>query len=213
MPVAAWLKLFEKAMEIIDEAERSCGKIRWTAGGGTMLDDMFGHRDSKDIDIFVRDPQYLLFLTPRVNAKAEAIADKYIEASNTIKIFAAEGQINFIVAPCLTDPGATSRRIGQHMAMVETPAEILAKKVFYRASDFTARDIFDFTFFIGQGEAEFLNDKTYRDELEVILHRIKRSDAQLRKYFISIARTGYQADYDHCVGLISQFVSKITSGT
>ncbi|MGD0107518.1 MAG: hypothetical protein ABSC06_26290 [Rhodopila sp.] len=85
--MAVWLKLFEKAMEIIDDTERSCGKIRWTIGGGTMLDDMFGHRDSRDIDIFVPDPQFLLFLTPRVNAKAEAIADKYIEASNAIKIF------------------------------------------------------------------------------------------------------------------------------
>ncbi len=89
-------------MDIIDEAERTCGKIRWTIGGGTMLDDMFGHRDSKDIDIFVSDPHYLLFLTPRLNATAEAIADKYIEASNTIKIIVAAGEIDFIVAPRLT---------------------------------------------------------------------------------------------------------------
>jgi len=47
MPMAVWLRLFEKAMEIIDEAELSCGKIRWTIGGGTMLDDMFGQRESR----------------------------------------------------------------------------------------------------------------------------------------------------------------------
>jgi Nucleotidyl transferase AbiEii toxin, Type IV TA system len=210
--VAVWLKLFEKAMEIIDEAERSCGKIRWTVGGGTMLDDMFGHRDSRDIDIFVPDPQFLLFLTPRVNAKAEAIANKYIEASNAIKIFVAEGEIDFIVAPRLTEPGATSRHIGQYPAMVETPAEILAKKVFYRASDFTARDIFDLAFLIEQGEAQFLNNKPYRDKLDVILRRIKRSGDELRKSFVSIARTGYKVDYDHCVDVIRKFVLKINSG-
>jgi hypothetical protein len=128
------------------------------------------------------------------------------------KFFVAEGEIDFIVAPRLTQPGATSRHIGQHTAMVETPAEFLAKKVFYRASDFTARDIFDWAFLIEHGEAQFLNDKTYRDKLELILRRIKRSDAELRRSFISIARTGYKADYDHCVGVISQFVSKIRSG-
>ena len=74
-----------------------------------MLDEMFGHRDSKDIDIFVSDPQFLLFLTPRVNARAEAIADKYIEASNAIKIFVSQGEIDFIVAPRLTEPGCHMR--------------------------------------------------------------------------------------------------------
>jgi hypothetical protein len=40
MPVAVWLKWFEKAMEIIGEAERSCGKIRWTIAGVTMSNEV-----------------------------------------------------------------------------------------------------------------------------------------------------------------------------
>ena len=89
--------------------------------------------------------------------------------------------------------------IGQRLALVETPAEILAKKIFYRASDFTARDMFDFAFLIEQGEARFPEDKTYRDKLSMITRRMKRSNAELRKSYASIARTGYQMDYDHCV--------------
>ncbi len=96
--------------------------------------------------------------------------------------------------------------------MVETPAEILAKKVFYRASDFTARDIFDLAFLIEQGEAQFLDDKTYRDKLGVILRRIQRSDDELRRSFSNIARTGYNGGYDHCIEVIKQFVSSISSG-
>jgi hypothetical protein len=89
----------------------------------------------------------------------------------------------------------------------------LGKKVLYRASDFTARDIFALAFFIEQGEAQFLNDKTYRDKLEVISRRIKRSSDELRKSFVSIASTGYKVDYNHCVDVvISQFVSEINSG-
>ena len=61
-------------------------------------------------------------------------------------------------------------------------------------------------------ETEFLSDKTYRDKLDVILRRIKRSDAGLRKSFLSIASTGYKADYDHCVDVINRFVSKINLG-
>jgi len=199
-------------MEIIDEAHRSCDKIHWTIGGDTVLGDMFGHRESKGIEIFLPDARFLSLLTPRLNAKAKAIADKYIEASSAIKIFVAGGEMDFIVAPRLTEPGATLRSIGRHGALVETPAEILAKEVCYRASDFAAHDIFDLAFLIEQGEAQFLNDTTHRYKLEVILRRTKRSDAGLRKSFGSIARKGYQADYDHCVGVISQFVSKINGG-
>ena len=63
-----WLILFDLAMDMIDRAETVMGhKIEWTVGGGTMLHHMFSHRYSKDIDIFLNDPQVLLSLSPRTN--------------------------------------------------------------------------------------------------------------------------------------------------
>jgi hypothetical protein len=37
--------------------------------------------------------------------------------------------------------------------LVETPREIIAKKVFHRAADFTARDLFDFALVIEKDQA------------------------------------------------------------
>lgn len=58
------------------------------------------------------------------------------------------------MAPRSTTPHAEPASVGSRAAMVETPAEILAKKVFYRAADFTARDVFDPAFLIERGEAD-----------------------------------------------------------
>jgi hypothetical protein len=37
----------------------------WTFGGGTVLMLRYRHRRSKDIDIFVPDPQHLGYVSPR----------------------------------------------------------------------------------------------------------------------------------------------------
>jgi hypothetical protein len=206
-----WLKLFELAMEMIDWAEaRKRGKIAWTIGGGTMLHQMFAHRHSRDIDIFLGDPQVLLYLTPRTNDAAERIAEtgSYQESSNFIKFVTPHGEIDFIVAPHLLKRYATARTVGTRLALVETPAEIVAKKLLYRAADFTARDIFDLAFLI---ERDALGDliaekATYLPQLRIVVQRIAAHQAPLRRAFERIATDRYAPDFDHCVAVIQHFV-------
>src|SRR6185312_570853 len=118
-----WLILFDLAMSIIDAAQAAMGReISWTIGGGTILGQIFSHRYSKDIDIFLDDPQVLLYLTPRTNDTAEHVADagSYQESSNFIKFITPRGEIDFIVAPHLMRPHSVSRTVGSRRAMVET---------------------------------------------------------------------------------------------
>ncbi|MDB5771167.1 MAG: hypothetical protein JWM42_1541 [Burkholderia sp.] len=57
---AVWEILFSKALTLIDEVHRHGTKDPfWTFGGGTVLMLRYNHRMSKDIDIFVPDPQSL----------------------------------------------------------------------------------------------------------------------------------------------------------
>ncbi|WP_244106535.1 nucleotidyl transferase AbiEii/AbiGii toxin family protein [Burkholderia anthina] len=58
LPEGPWQGLFRHALTLIDEI-RKHGTARpfWTFGGGTVLMLRHGHRVSKDIDIFVPDPQ------------------------------------------------------------------------------------------------------------------------------------------------------------
>lgn len=114
-----WEPLFAKALGLLDAARIASGQdFPWTFGGGTALMTMYQHRFSKDIDIFVADPQILGHLTPRRFP---------------------EGEIDFIGTGWLTQQPFTVANILGREVKVETPAEIIGKKVYHRADTFKAR--------------------------------------------------------------------------
>ena len=140
-----WRTLLATALEVIDSLEhRGYGKLDFRLGGGTVLMLRFGHRLSKDIDIFTHDARALSFITPRLNDVAERTALAYEEQANAIKLILPEGDIDFIVAGPVI-PGAQVEAMTFHDRAIplDATAEILAKKLLYRADSFKARDVFD----------------------------------------------------------------------
>jgi hypothetical protein len=140
-----WETLFSNALTVIGEIARH-GRADpfWTFGGGTVLMLRYGHRFSKDIDIFVPDPQSLGFVTPRLSEVAESITTEYVEAAGYVKLYLPEGEIDFVAAPNLTTPGFEIETILGQQVRVETSVEIIAKKMWHRGDRITGRDIFDF---------------------------------------------------------------------
>jgi hypothetical protein len=61
LPSGPWECLFQRALRLIDDIQCHGGipDQFWTFSGGIVLMFRYGHRISKDIDIFVLDPQYL----------------------------------------------------------------------------------------------------------------------------------------------------------
>ena len=88
----AWETLFQRALEIVDSVAASGTPFDgWSFGGGTVLMRRYRHRVSKDVDIFVPDPQYLGYVSPRVNDTVEELAPKYLEQANFLKLYFEEG--------------------------------------------------------------------------------------------------------------------------
>jgi hypothetical protein len=52
---------------------------------------------SKDIDIFLRDAQYITLFSPRLNDATADIAKNYEEMSNFVKLMLPKGEIDFIL--------------------------------------------------------------------------------------------------------------------
>jgi len=106
-----WETLFQRALVLIDSAANAGAVIRgWSFGGGTVLMRRHRHRLSKDIDIFVSDPQYLGYLTPRLNAEAEKLTTDYAEDASSLKLRFPEGEIGTrLTAGNPTDPAGSSR--------------------------------------------------------------------------------------------------------
>lgn len=116
----------------------------WSFGGGTRLALIYNHRVSYDVDIFVTDAQLIPYLSPRVNdAAAGLIGYGAIEDVGSLKTETEAGDLDIIVAPMLTHPGAVPAEILGEQVLAQTPEEILAKKMQYRGHRFTHRDCFD----------------------------------------------------------------------
>jgi predicted nucleotidyltransferase component of viral defense system len=204
--LVVWESLFRKALQIVDSVSADVlPPNRWSFGGGTVLMRRYCHRFSKDIDIFVPDPQYLGHLSPRLNDTVEAMSTHYNEQANFIKLYFPEGEIDIVAAGALTHPSTRAEIILGREVQVETSAEILAKKIYHRAREFTARDLFDFAL-IAEKEPSSLSSisNILRDRRDTVLARINANDATLRLVFAQLDVLEYQRSYDECVDLVKR---------
>jgi hypothetical protein len=142
LPAGPWEVLFQRAMRLADDIQRHGGLADpfWTFGGGTVLMFRYGHRLSKDIDIFVPDPQYLGYVTPRLSDTAASLTEEYTEMPGSfVKLQFEEGEVDFVAAPNLTDAAWERWEIQGRPVRVETDAEVIAKKMYHRGDRATAR--------------------------------------------------------------------------
>lgn len=142
-----WAELFDAAMSVIDQANQAgIGMTDWTFGGGTAMMLQIGHRDSHDIDLFVSDPQYLPYLNPQTQAYQLRItpSDYETDGAHALKIvFDGIGEIDFICCGTVTADPTRNVAVNGRNVLLETPAEIIAKKIVFRGTRLQPRDIFD----------------------------------------------------------------------
>jgi predicted nucleotidyltransferase component of viral defense system len=199
-----WETLFQRALLLLDGVEASGNRIpRWSFGGGTVLMLKHRHRFSKDIDIFVPDPQALGHLSPRLNQVAESLTNHYEEHTDSLKLYFPEGEIDFVASAPLTEQPFRAERLFGRDVMVETSTEIVAKKVWHRGARFTARDIFDLAM-VAECDAEALRAiaPILRDRREIVLARIDADEMALRETFSALDVLDYRRNFDECVALV-----------
>jgi hypothetical protein len=139
-----WHRLFVHGLALMREMRlRTRPDALWTFGGGTVLMLRYAHRLSKDIDLFVPDPQYLGFVNPRLSDVAADLCTDYVEAMEYIKLLRPEGEIDIVASHNLTEQPWTVETIMGEQVCVETDVEIVAKKMWHRGDRATGRDLFD----------------------------------------------------------------------
>lgn len=163
-----WRTLFAQAESIINKINADYGIIDfWTLGGGTALMLQINHRSSKDIDIFFDDPQYLPFFDPSKNDFDYSIepSEYGFSGDSVFKFdFPGYGSIDFICAPHVLKQNAREYVIDNSTINLDTPLEILIKKLVYRGDLIQPRDIYDIAC------VTEIND--YDDLLEVVSDNI-----------------------------------------
>lgn len=193
-----WKTLLSHALMVVGEiARHGRDDPFWTLGGGTVLMLRYGHRFSKDIDIFVPDPQSLGFVTPRLSDVAASITSEYVEAAGYVKLYLPEGEIDFVAAPNLTSPGFEIETILGHQIRVETSVEIIAKKMGHRGDHITGRDIFDFAL-IAEREPETLMParEFMTRHAEALFQQLDERYTQLKKQFDAVDTLNFHPTFD-----------------
>lgn len=168
------------------------------------------HRMSKDIDIFVPDPQYLGYVSPRLSDVAELVTQDYVEGPGYIKLLRPEGEIDFVASPNLTSAPYEEWNLLGRQVKVETSAEIVAKKLYHRGDKATARDLFDLALVIDREPVALLSAAPYLvRHRDAFVHQIKHRRSVLQMQFDAIDRLDYQVTYDEAMGSAEKFLSSL----
>ncbi|MCI1756206.1 MAG: nucleotidyl transferase AbiEii/AbiGii toxin family protein [Sphingobium sp.] len=142
-----WPILFDLMIDILDHFQQANNfKPSWSFGGGTALMLTIDHRESHDIDIFLDDAQVLPYLNPETQGYALLQRpDSYqTDGTRALKLAYQDiGEIDFICCSSILDDPFERRDVRGCSVALETPAEIIAKKVYFRGSSFQPRDMFD----------------------------------------------------------------------
>lgn len=214
LPDGVWRTLLVHAFALIDDISlHGLSNPFWTFGGGTVLMLRYNHRLSKDIDIFVPDPQYLGYVSPRLSDTAEAVSQDYVEGPGFVKLLRPEGEIDFVASPNLTAQPFDEWELLGRTVKVETAAEIVAKKLWHRGDRATARDLFDLSLVIErepkvlQAAAPFLI--RHRD---TFLSQIRQRRRVLSAQFDAIDALHYRPRYDDAVDRASSFLTNLPEG-
>mgnify|MGYP001383626530 CR=1 FL=1 len=213
LPTGPWQGLLSHALRLVDEvAARGIHDPFWTFGGGTVLMLRYQHRRSKDIDIFVPDPQYLGHVTPRLSDVAEAISQDYVEGAGYVKLIRPEGEIDFVASPNLTTNAFDLWTLQGRSVRVETAAEIVAKKLWYRGDQASARDLFDLSLVVErEPEALAAAAPFLLRHREAFLGQIAQRVTVLRAQFEAIDILHYQPTYDEAAERARLFLRQLPS--
>ncbi|KWC28323.1 hypothetical protein WL48_26140 [Burkholderia ubonensis] len=208
LPDGPWQGLFRHALTLIDEIRiHGTANPFWTFGGGTVLMLRYGHRMSKDIDIFVPNPQYLGYVNPRISDAASDITTDYEEHAEFVKLVLPDGEIDFVVSRNLTTPGFDEWTLMDHPVKVETAAEIVAKEMWHRGDRPTARDLFDLSLVIEREPDSLMAAGEFLiRHRETFLRILDEHRDFLLPRFNDIRTLGYTPSFDYCAGLATEFL-------
>lgn len=195
------------ALPLIDHLERQCPGLHWSFGGGTVLMLRIGHRHSKDIDLFVPDPQVLGFVNPRLSEVAEQVSTDYEENAEFVKLFLPGGEIDIVAGAPLTDSPWEDVKFEGRRVRVETCAEIIAKKLWHRGDRAKARDLYDLCA-VAEAEPEAI--EAARPWLEkhsqAFLSGLAQRATLARQEFALIDAIGKPRDFDTCLAQARQLL-------
>ncbi len=205
-----WERLFARALRVMDAAQSTARQaLVWNLGGGSALMRRHRHRRSAGVDIFLRDERMLHRLSPPFNEAIGELSVDCVEESTALRIYFPEGEVAFIACGLLTSDPLRRESILGRSVLVETSAEILAKKLWHRAALLPARDLFDFAA-VAALEPNVLHSVhgVLRARRAALLERLREHDKALREDFAALHTWEFHPTFDESVVTLRTAISR-----
>ena len=214
-PEGSWQSLLNKAYHLLDSiSSDGIEPPRWSLGGGTVLMFHYAHRLSKDIDIFIPDPQFLAYINPRIGGRGEDVTSEYQDAAEYVKLFLPEGEIDFVASSTLTKNPFEAHEVLGRAVLLETPIEIVAKKIWHRGDRATARDLLDLAVVIEHHYSEILNHRhVFIKNIEAFTHQCKIRQHIMEPAFNAIEKLQFNLSFDECLDLANQLKTDLLTSS
>ncbi|MDO9366089.1 MAG: nucleotidyl transferase AbiEii/AbiGii toxin family protein [Methylotenera sp.] len=210
-PEGPWKVLLEKAYSLFDAiVDDGFTPPLWSLGGGTVLMFHYAHRRSKDIDIFIPDPQFLGYINPRIGGRGEDITSEYKDTAEYVKLFLPEGEIDFVASSTLTkNPFEEYQVLGRNI-LLETPVEIVAKKMWHRGDRATARDLLDLAMVIEHHHSDILDHGgVFVKNIEVFTNQCESRKSIMMPAFDAIEKIDFNMSFDECLERVNALKIKL----
>ena len=210
-PEGPWISLLEKAYVLLDKiAADGFAPPRWSLGGGTVLMFYYAHRLSKDIDIFIPDPQFLAYVNPRTGGRGEDFTSDYKDSNEYVKLFFPEGEIDFVASATLTNNPFEKHDVLNRNIYLETPVEIVAKKLWYRGDRATPRDLLDFALVIEHHHSEILEHaEIFTKNIEAFTEQCESRKSIMQPVFNEIEKIKFNLSFDDCLLIVNNLKNEI----
>lgn len=212
-PDGPWISLLAKAYLLLDKiAADGFVPPRWSLGGGTVLMFYYAHRLSKDIDIFIPDPQFLRYVNPRTGGRGEDLTLDYKDSNEYVKLFFPEGEIDFVASATLTNNPFEKHEVLGRNIYLETPVEIVAKKLWYRGDRATPRDLLDFALVAEHHRREILDHaKIFSKNIEVFTNQCESRKSIMQPVFNEIEKIKFDLSFDDCLQVVNKLKQELLS--
>lgn len=174
----------------------------------------YQHRLSKDIDVFIPDPQFLGYVNPRLSDTAEQLMQDYDESTEYIKLRFAEGEIDFIATAPLTNAPYFEYKVLGRSIWLETPLEIVAKKMWHRGNKATARDLLDLCLVIAHMPKAFVPYKAiFTKHSQAFIAQCHARKALLKPQFEQIDTLNFTKTYEECLAIVESFLIQLENAS
>lgn len=150
--------------------------------------------------IFIPDPQFLGYINPRIGGRGEDITSDYQDAAEYVKLFLPEGEIDFVASSTLTNNPFEEHEVLGRNILLETPIEIVAKKIWHRGDRATPRDLLDLAMVIDHHYAEILNHRDiFLKHIEAFTHQCESRKSIMLPVFDAIEKIDCNLSFDECL--------------